>query len=251
MDKPSLQELLVTQIETLRLQEERTHRERAILERTLRELQEMDASFLIDHRESEQRPVLSSTPPLEGNNKTAIIVIFREAGRSLRIRDIVERAMKKGAMQSPKGKAGVYSIVQTVLSRNSKTIFLKRGRGVWDLRERHSNKEKNVSEALHNGVHLRKEEITADSPPFSYPKEGPYTGKPIGDATEAIFKGNDNIPLTVQDILEILLEGGWTSEASNPRQSIASTLSRDPRFEKALGEGYRLRREKTSNESVN
>jgi len=249
MEKAALQDVLEEQISSLQEQEFLLRQKRELLERTLMELQAMEGFLTTGKQQLEGQKKLST--PVEGINKTAIVSILREAGRPLRITAITQRAMQNGSIQSEKGQRGVYSIVQTILNRNKKKIFLKRGRGVWDLRERLSNKAKNNAEVPQNEEHVRrKEAIVTSSLPYTTITEGPYTGKSIGDAIEAVFEGNDNIPLTVQDIVRILRDGGWVSEAKNPRQSIASTLSRDPRFENALGEGYRLKREKNSTEAV-
>lgn len=132
-----LQDSLRERIQFLSIQEERARQERMILERALSDLLYMETSLSTSAIEEKSSFPSSSHLP-EGNNKTVIASILRATGKPLRVTKIAQNAFENGLIQSAKGLEGVYSIVQTVLNRNSKTIFIKRDRGVWDLRERHS-----------------------------------------------------------------------------------------------------------------
>jgi len=230
--KLSLQEHLRQEIEVARKEEERWRRKRIFLERTFSELQSVDII-------SEENGVVRLSPivvPQEShNNKEIIVRILQEHKKALKIKEIAAYAQEKNLIHSPKGSAGIYSIVQTVLGRNQK-IFMKLGRGLWDLRDRHIGvaPERASAQGSYGAVEIYPPNNTLA------PTSGPYTTKSTGDAIEDVFHKREGT-LSVDQIQEILLQGGWQSTAENKKQTIASVLSRDDRFEYVPNHGYRLK----------
>ncbi len=76
--------------------------------------------------------------PEPGRNRDVIRVILDRAGHSMSVARIARQAHKEGTIQSKSGYRGVYATVSTTLKRNSKHLFVRLRRGVWDLRSRRS-----------------------------------------------------------------------------------------------------------------
>lgn len=185
------------QVETLRVQEEDIRREREILEKAL-----------LDYSTIRVYSIPQHPTGAEGNNRSAIVAILQEKGRSLRITEIAQRAIEKGLIKSAKGPEGVYSIVQTVLNRNSKTTFIKRGRGVWDLRERHNKKlDKKQDEEKSQPIPSLAESANGISIP-SDQVESAITDLAPGDAIIFSLKKSDHL-LAAREIRESLDRAGY------------------------------------------
>jgi hypothetical protein len=71
-----------------------------------------------------------------GQNRKVIVEILRKADQPLRISEIAKQAHEHGLIVSKRGYRGVYATVGTVLTRNSKHVFMQIRRGTWDLRDR-------------------------------------------------------------------------------------------------------------------
>lgn len=187
-------------VEELRLQEEHIRREREILEKALLDFSTIGAYPIL------QRPTVT-----DGNNRSAIVAILQEKGKPLRITEIVQCATEKGLIRSAKGPEGVYSIVQTVLSRNSKTTFLKRDRGIWDLRERQSHTlNKKQDEEKSQLIPSLAESTNGISVPRNQPESIIADLTPSDAIVFALKKSNRG--LTPGEIREFLDRAGYPKE---------------------------------------
>ena len=121
-------------ISHLRQIEQRAAKQRAILEQALIDLKETG-----DPPAGKIPRLLPEPTEAEGNvrkpghNRRVIVSTLREFG-PMRVIDVARHASATGLIQSPKGAKGVYSIVQTVIYRNRKTTFQKRGKS-WGLHD--------------------------------------------------------------------------------------------------------------------
>lgn len=116
----------------LRLKLAKLRRDVEIIEKAIDALQTADT--ILSGRPT--APVTISNVYSGNTNRGAIVKILEEAGNALRISEIAKRAHDQELIQSKRGYDGVYATVSTVLTRNSKHVFMQIRRGVWGLRDR-------------------------------------------------------------------------------------------------------------------
>lgn len=116
----------------LRLKLAKLRRDVDVLEKAIDALQTAD--MMLSGRPT--APITISNVHSGNTNRGAIVKILKEAGDALRISEIAKRAHDQELIHSKRGYDGVYASVSTVLTRNSKHVFMQIRRGTWDLRER-------------------------------------------------------------------------------------------------------------------
>jgi hypothetical protein len=76
-------------------------------------------------------------PPIQrGTNRDQIVEILTARKEPMTIAEIAKIAKEEGRLHSSVGYKGIYALVATNLSRNSKHVFIHLNGGKWDLRER-------------------------------------------------------------------------------------------------------------------
>lgn len=73
---------------------------------------------------------------VRGQNATIIQGILDLAGRSMRLNEVSRYVYESGLITSPRGYAGVYAIVSTVVRRNPGKRFVRLEDGRLDLKSR-------------------------------------------------------------------------------------------------------------------
>lgn len=74
-----------------------------------------------------------------GTNRDQIVEILTARKEPTTIAQIAKIAELERRLSSPKGYKGIYALVATNLSRNSKHVFIHLNGGKWDLRSRRLN----------------------------------------------------------------------------------------------------------------
>ena len=72
-------------------------------------------------------------------------------------------------------------------------------------------------------------------------EDKPYANLTAADAAEVVLLKNNNRPMSVKEITNALLEGGWYTIAQEPKMSVNGALVRDGRFERVKTGIYRLK----------
>lgn len=132
----SVEKMIRHEISLLTRQIERLQRRLHALNRSMEELE------MAEYRSNAES--ISVRARTMGHNQLVIASILKDSKGPMKVSAIANRAFQTEQIKSAAGSRGVYSIVQTVLRRNSKTTFIKTAPATWDLRERHvkNNDEK-------------------------------------------------------------------------------------------------------------
>jgi hypothetical protein len=80
---------------------------------------------------------------------------------------------------------------------------------------------------------------TKDAPSPS--SEKPYAGMSAIQAAEMVLRKHSNKPLHADTITKELIDGGWFTEAAQPKQSVVGAMFRNKKFENLGGNKYRLK----------
>jgi hypothetical protein len=87
-----------------------------------------------DHPQRDRSPKLSLLPG--STHRDTIVTILQGSNEPLTVTQIAKVASGAKLISSARGYRGIYSIITTVLRRNSKHVFVHLKDGLWDLRDR-------------------------------------------------------------------------------------------------------------------